>query len=54
MFGDPVETFKATDVVFVHVLVQCRTEGDVHLDTGDPFVNAAFNLQRRRQINYIK
>ena len=37
---------EATNVVFVYILVECHSEGDISFDASNPLVDATFNLAR--------
>ena len=41
-----IEALKTADVIFVDIFVEGGAKRNVASDTGNPFVNATFNLQK--------
>jgi hypothetical protein len=54
---DLIKMLKATDMIFINVLVECSAEWDISPDTSNPLINAALNLNKYMRIlrrdNYI-
>jgi hypothetical protein len=48
LLADFVEALKAQDVILVYIFVEGGTEWNISPDAGNPFVDAAFNLNRTR------
>ena len=41
-----LEASEATNVVFIYILVECRSEGDISFDASNPLIDVTFNLAR--------
>lgn len=46
LLRDLVKALKATDMIFINVLVESSAEWDISPDTSNPLVNAALNLNK--------